>query len=158
MTVAAPRDPEDTPERPAGNWRRMHRGWGEEPKRRHRTWLGASWHLRAHRKRYRVDADLMWVYPCWFTDDNRFGRRHYHVGHLPKLGKLFDPERGKPRPGTLVLGVFAVEDGFEARTFEGKPATCYPARATVAEAVREYEQRAEGSSLRLTPPGLDSPS
>lgn len=124
----------ETAERPTGNWRRMHAGWGDKPKQHHRTRLGAWWHLRDIRRKFKVDADLMWVYPCWFTDDNEFGRRHWHIGHLPKSRRM----RAGPRPGTLYLGVFAVEDGFEVRTFEARPATCFPARPTVAGALDEY--------------------
>jgi hypothetical protein len=143
MTVTRP--PANADQTPAGNWLRMHRGWGDEPKIRHRTWPGAWWHLHGSRKRVKVDADLLWVYPCWFTDGNTFGRKHYHVGHVPKLRKLFDPTRSKPRPGTLFLGVFAVSGGFEVRTFDTKPATCLPARPTVAEALREYPPPEKGA-------------
>lgn len=114
-----------------GNWLRMHRGMGIEPKKKHRTFLGAWWHLHQHRKHIKVDADLIWMYPCWFTDTNGFGRKHYHIGHLPKGRKM----GAAPRPGTLLLGVFAVHDGFEARTFRQKPPLCYPAMPTVGEAL-----------------------
>jgi hypothetical protein len=118
---------------PTGNWRRMHRGWGEQPKRRHRTRAGALWHQRSNRRRFKVDADILWVYPCWFTDQNTLGRRHYHVGHLPRARKMTAP----PQPGKLILGVFAVEDGFETRTFETRPPTCYPIGTSVAGALLE---------------------
>src|SRR5580704_17409082 len=107
----------DDGSRPSSNWLRMHRGWGEKPKLKHRTWLGAQWHIHQHRHRYNIDADNIWVYPCWFTDDNRKGRKHYHVGHLPRFKKL----TGRQPPiknGTLVMGIFAVEDGFETRVFD----------------------------------------
>ena len=119
---------------PAGNWRRMHRGWGRHPKQRHRTRASALWHLRSNRRKFKIDADILWVYPCWFTDQNTLGRKHYHVGHLPKARKMSAP----PRPGKLILGVFATEDGFEVRTFEARPPTCYPAQASAAGALLEY--------------------
>jgi hypothetical protein len=123
---------------PAGNWRRMHRGWGAEPKRSHRTWLGAWWHQRSNHRHFKVDADITWIYPCWFTDANTFGRKHYHIGHIPGSRKLFDPSRPRPRSGTLFLGVFVVEDGYEVRTFETRPPTCHPPQPTVTQALRGY--------------------
>lgn len=113
----------------------MHRGWGEQPKIRHRTWLGAHWHLRSNRRYFKVDADLLWVYPCWFTDRNTFGRKHYHVGHIRK-GRIASGH-GRPRPGKLYAGVFTTGDGFEARTFEVKPPVSYPVRDSLAAALRD---------------------
>jgi hypothetical protein len=115
----------------------MHRGHGPDFKIRHRTWLGAWLHQRSNQEHFKVDADKVWIYPCWFRDDNTFGRKHYHIGHLRK-SKRYDMWAAKPRDGTLMLGVFAMEDGYEIRTFEVKPATCHPARRTVAEALHEY--------------------
>lgn len=109
----------------------MHRGWGIVPKRRHRTYLGAWWHLHQHRKKDKWSADRIWIYPCWFTDGNSYGRRHFHIGHMPR--KVL--RAGKPRPGTLMIGVFSVQDGFEARTFQVRPPLCYPAMPTVGEAL-----------------------
>lgn len=124
-----------TTARPSGNWLRMHRGHGPEFKVRHRTWLGAWWHQRSNQGHFKVDADKVWIYPCWFTDDNAFGPRHYHIGHIRKPKRI---EGARPRNGTLMLGVFAVDDGFEVRTFEDRPPACYPARPTADEALREY--------------------
>jgi hypothetical protein len=134
MTTTRP--PADASQTPVGNWLRMHRGWGGRPKVAHRTWLGAHWHLRSNRRKFRVVADLYWVYPCWFTDENGFGRKHYHIGHVPKGRRL--PGHGKPREAKLYVGVFAVADGFEVRTFDSRPATCRPPQPTIRRALREY--------------------
>jgi hypothetical protein len=112
----------------------MHRGHGPEFKVSHRTWLGARLHQRSNQRHFKVDADKVWVYPCWFTDANTFGRKHYHIGHIRK-SRRYDAQAGKPRPGTLMLGVFAVTDGFEVRTFETKPPECRPPYPAVAEAL-----------------------
>jgi hypothetical protein len=115
----------------------MHRGHGPEFKVAHRTWLGAWLHQRGNQRHFKIDADKVWVYPCWFTDDNAFGRRHYHIGHIrkSKQGGIWGT---KPRNGTLMLGVFAVEDGFEVRTFETRPPACRPPQITVTGALLEY--------------------
>jgi hypothetical protein len=126
-----------TTARPSGNWLRMHRGHGPEFKVRHRTWLGAWWHQRSNQGHFKVDADKVWIYPCWFTAENTTGRKHYHIGHI-KRSKRYDASAAKPRNGTLMWGVFAVEDGFEVRTFDVKPARCHPPRTTITEAVLEY--------------------
>ena len=126
----------------------MHRGHGPEFKVAHRTRLGAWLHLRSNQRHFKVDADKIWIYPCWFTDGNTFGRKHYHIGHLRK-SKRYDQWRDKPRNGTLMLGVFAVEDGFEVRTFEVKPAECRPAQPTVDEALREYFGEADRERSRI---------
>ena len=147
MRPAPDPDPEDSERAPAGNWRRMHRGWGEQPKVRHRTYLGAWWHLRSNQRYFKVDADLLWTYPCWFTDENTLGRRHYHIGHVPKGRKL--PGHGRPQAGKLYVGVFSVEGGFEVRTFETKPPTCLPLQRSIAEALREYLTTSQDSNRPL---------
>jgi hypothetical protein len=117
------------------NFQRMHRGWGPKPKRVHRTALGAWWHLRRHRARIKVDADVMWIYPCWFTDEDTLARRrHYHIGHMPGTRSRF----GAPREGKLYLGLFAVDDGYETRVFRTGPPQCLPARPTIEDALAEY--------------------
>jgi hypothetical protein len=122
---------------PNGNWLRMHRGWGEKPKKRHQTFLGAKWHAHQHRAAFRIDADNIWVYPCWFTDENGWGRKHYHIGHLPQSKKLLGP-RPPLKAGTLYLGVFAVAGGFEVRVFESRPAECGPVEPTAEAAVKSW--------------------
>lgn len=68
-----------------GNWRDMHMGRGDKPKIAHWTRLGAWWHKQRHMRHLKVGADVLTIYPCWFTDDNRIGRRrHWHVGHARK--------------------------------------------------------------------------
>jgi hypothetical protein len=121
---------------PAGNWLRMHRGWGEQPKVRHRTWLGAWWHLRWNQRHPKARADLMWVYPCWFTDQNTFGRKHFHVGHMRHSRK--PAKFGAPVPGKLYAGVFAVQDGYEVRTFRTSPPECHPVQPSVIRALQQY--------------------
>jgi len=114
----------------------MHRGWGEQPKIAHRTWLGAWWHLRGNRRHPKAKADLQWIYPCWFTDQDTFGRKHYHVGHMRHSRK---PSKfGAPVPGKLYAGVFAVEGGFEVRTFYTFLPECHPVQPTAVQALRNY--------------------
>ena len=121
----------------------MHRGHGPDFKVRHRTWLGAWLHQRSNQEHFKVDADKVWIYPCWFTDENTFGHKHYHIGHI-RRPKRYEAWRPKPRSGTLMLGVFATEDGYEVRTFEVKPPECQPPQPTVGEALRAYLSEADG--------------
>jgi hypothetical protein len=134
---------------PTGNWRRMHLGRNEEPKQKHRTWLGALWHLARHNRKHQAVADLMQVYPCWFTDENTFGRKHYHIGHrLGSARALRFPD--KPRPGKLYVGVFSVEGGFQVREFSTCPAICFPLRPSVREALACYDMHGTKSNNPIT--------
>lgn len=124
--------------RPSGNWLRMHRGWGVVPKKRHATWLSARWHKRQHVRRFKLDADTVQVYPCWFTDENDWGRRHWHIGHVPHSRKR-TARMPKPKAGRLYLGVFALEEGgFEVRVFDTVPPRVLGSGATPDEAVDAY--------------------
>ena len=137
------------------NFQRMHRGFGPQPKRVHRIWLGAWWHLRQHRARIKVDADSIQIYSCWFTDQNTLvKRRHWHIGHMPGTRTQLG---APPVAGKLYVGVFAVEVaseanhasglsrvGYETRVFSASGSSrgapvCLPVRATIEEALAEYE-------------------
>lgn len=137
------------------NWQRMHQGFGPQPKRVHRIWLGAWWHLRQHRARIKVDADSIQIYSCWFTDQNTLvKRRHWHIGHMPGTRTQLG---APPVAGKLYVGVFAVEVaseanhasglsrvGYETRVFSASGSSrgapvCLPVRATIEEALAEYE-------------------
>lgn len=60
----------------------MHMGRHGRPKIAHRTWVGAWWHKRNHVRHFKLGADRISIYPCWFTDDNQIGKRkHWHIGH-----------------------------------------------------------------------------
>jgi hypothetical protein len=87
------------------NWYRMHRGFGEQYKIRHRFWVTAYLHLRRHQEAFRFDADLVNIYPCWFTDDNRFGVKHYHIGHFADR----DSYLAKGQPYLIKIKVTAKE-------------------------------------------------
>lgn len=125
---------------PSANWLRMHYGRGIKPKRSYRTWLGAWRHMRLHQRRLKIDADYIQVYPCWFTDENTFGSRHYHIGHLPGYRKKMSlpMTEGKLAKGVLYVGVFAVEKGFQVRQFDTRPPTPGPVYGTVVAALRGY--------------------
>jgi hypothetical protein len=125
---------------PSANWWRMHQGRGVKPKRRYRTWLGAWRHMRLHQRRLKIDADYIQVYPCWFTDQNTFGPKHYHVGHMPGYRKRMSGpvSPGKVAKGVLYVGVFATDQGFQVRQFDTKPATSWPVQPTVQAALTGY--------------------
>jgi hypothetical protein len=126
--------------KPAANWYRMHQGRGIRPKRVYRTWLGAWRHMRRHQRRLKIDADYIQVYPCWFTDVNTFGRKHYHVGHLPGYRKRMSPPAspGRLAKGVLYVGVFAVEEGFQVRCFDARPPVTGPVQLSVQAALKSY--------------------
>jgi hypothetical protein len=96
--------------------------------------------MRVHQRRLKIDADYIQVYPCWFTDQNTFGRKHYHVGHMPGYRKRMSGpvSPGKVAKGVLYVGVFAVETGFQVRQFDTRPPTSGPVCATVEAALRGY--------------------
>lgn len=123
-------------QQPSSTWLRMHRGSGPEPKKKHRTWLGAWWHLHRHRQLLRHSADIVSIYPCWFTDENTWGRRHWHIGRRP-----LPPVPGQhQRPGTLYIGVFAMGRGkdFEVRLLDVRPARVVATGPTAEKALLAY--------------------
>lgn len=67
--------------RPEREWRSMHMGRHDKPKISHRFWVGAWLHKRRHVNSLKIGADRLGIYPCWFTDGNEFGRKHWHIGH-----------------------------------------------------------------------------
>lgn len=67
--------------KPDREFRAMHMGRHGVPKKHHRTWLGAYLQKRAHFRKYKIGTDRISVYPCWFTDTNEFGSKHWHIGH-----------------------------------------------------------------------------
>jgi hypothetical protein len=75
----------------------MHRGHGDEPKIVHRTALGAWWHKRDLVRRIKVDSDTLAIYPCWFTDGNTFGSRHWHVGHTRQVLSVTGSQKPRVR-------------------------------------------------------------
>lgn len=62
--------------RVSSSWQRAHQG-----KRRHRTWIGAWFHVAKILVKFR---DRLHVYQCqWGEDREPMAKAHYHAGHAP---------------------------------------------------------------------------
>src|SRR5215472_9631905 len=74
-------------------------------KRAHRTPFGAMLHKGRHRREY-ADPGRLSIYPCWFTDDGKLGRRHWHIGHEKAAWHPSDQaSRKASRRGAYIVGV-----------------------------------------------------